>query len=304
VIHARVRLLVALVVFSCAAVIVAASDDALARAKELYRAAAYDEALVVLDSLPKAAVPPVGEPAEYRLYCLVALDRQAEVRSAIEAMVNADPFYRLSSTEASPRIRLLFDEIRATLLPGVVRRAYADAKAAYDRNDPNAAEQFDRLLRLLDAVDASSLAALSDVRTIAIGFRDLSRARLTRAAPPPSPPAPHAVSSAINAAASPSASAGVHYAGEQNVVPPVAIVQALPAWTPPGATRRQWMWDGALELLVSETGDVVSARLQSPIYPTYDQQLLQAALSWKYKPALRNGVPVKFMKVVRVRLAN
>jgi outer membrane biosynthesis protein TonB len=185
-----------------------------------------------------------------------------------------------------------------------VRRAYADAKAAYDRNDPNAAELFDRVLRLLDAVEPSSLATLSDVRTIAIGFRDLSEARLARAAPSPPPAAPRAVSSATNDAPPSSATARVYYAGEPNVVPPVALAQALPAWTPPGATRRQWSWDGALEVLVSETGDVVSARLQSPIYPTYDQQLLQAALSWKYKPALRNGIPVKFMKVVRVRLAN
>ena len=90
------------------------------------------------------------EANEYRLFCLIALDRKTDARVAIESMVNADPFYQLSPEQASPRVRTMFKDIRQSLLPGLVQREYASAKAAFDRQDPESAGQFDRVLRLLE----------------------------------------------------------------------------------------------------------------------------------------------------------
>ena len=97
----------------------AASDETLARAKDLYRSAAYDEALVVLDQIANESSGAARvEANEYRLFCLIALDRKTDARVAIESMVNADPFYQLSAEQASPRVRTMFKDIRQSLLPG------------------------------------------------------------------------------------------------------------------------------------------------------------------------------------------
>ena len=55
----------------------ASAADTLAQAKELYASAAYDEALAVLDRLQGAAmVSETTSIAEYRVFCLLALDRR------------------------------------------------------------------------------------------------------------------------------------------------------------------------------------------------------------------------------------
>ena len=97
----------------------ASADDAqLDHAKELYRSAAYDEALGVLDAL-RATAPSTEtlEVSEYRVFCLVALDRKDEARNAIATLISANPFYELSETQASPRVRAVFTEVRKSLLP-------------------------------------------------------------------------------------------------------------------------------------------------------------------------------------------
>ena len=86
----------------------AAASDELARAKDLYRSASYDEALVALNEIASGATGAARTEAnEYRLFCLIALDRKAEARTAIEGMVNTDPFYVLSAEQASPRVRTI-----------------------------------------------------------------------------------------------------------------------------------------------------------------------------------------------------
>ena len=55
----------------------------------------------------------------------------------------------MSETDASPRVRSMFSDVRRSLMPAVVQSAYAEAKASFDRKDPNALAQFDRVLVLL-----------------------------------------------------------------------------------------------------------------------------------------------------------
>ena len=44
----------------------------------------------------------------------------------------------------------MFKDIRQSLLPGIVQREYAAAKTAFDQQDPESADQFERVLKLLD----------------------------------------------------------------------------------------------------------------------------------------------------------
>ena len=154
---------------------VVASEE-LNHAKELYRSAAYDEALGVLDRIMTADTVDAIEVNEYRVFCLVALDRQDDARKAMAPLITANPSYAMSETDAAPRVRTMFTEVRRTLLPAVVQRAYADAKASFDRKDPKALAQFDRVLVLLKDPDVAGNPGLADLATVATGFRDLSRA--------------------------------------------------------------------------------------------------------------------------------
>jgi len=305
-----------LIPFTCLALtgVARAADDTLASAKDLYRSAAYDEALAMLDRMTDAtSVGDRLEVTEYRVFCLIALDRKTEARSAIEAMVNADPFYQLPVDRASPRVRSVFEEVRQSLLPGIVQRSYAEAKAAFDKQDPRAAAQFERVVNLLNDPDLNGNAALADLRTVASAFHDLSAALASRT-PPASPAVPPATGARGDAATADKASAAnqpsatttpsqvVYREGEPNVVPPVIIDQTMPKWTPPiGGSRGEWQ--GTLEVVIDESGNVVSAAIRKPIHPTYDWLLLKAAQSWKYQPATKNGVPGRYLKFVVVRLS-
>jgi len=53
--------------------------------------------------------------------------------------------------------------------------------------------------------------------------------------------------------------------------------------------------------VISEDGRVEEAVIRQSINPAYDQLLLEAARRWKYRPALRAGVPVRYTKTILVR---
>ena len=280
----------------------ASADDAqLDHAKELYRSAAYDEALGVLDTI-RATAPSTEtlEVSEYRVFCLVALDRKDEARNAIATLISANPFYELSETQASPRVRAVFTEVRKSLLPSLVQSAYTEAKAAFDRKDPESAAGFERVLTLLRDPDLSSNSDLGDLAVVAAAFRDLSAAReLAAAAASAAAPAPSARdNSPVESAAGKPLEPAVFRDGAPNLVPPAIVSQTLP----PSHLAERRLWTGAIEVLIDETGKVLSARMAMPVQPTYDKQLLQAALNWKYRPATKDGMPARYIKVINVRL--
>ena len=64
-----------------------------------------------------------------------------------------------------------------------------------------------------------------------------------------------------------------------------------------GATRT-----GVLEITIDETGKVEAAAFTQGIHPVYDSQVLIAARSWRYQPAMSDGVPVKFKKTIKVSM--
>jgi len=244
-------------------------------------------------------------------------------------MVKGDPFYQLAADQAAPRVRTLFKEIRQSLLPTLVQREYASAKEAFDRQEPDAAAQFERVLKLLDDPMVTPSPALTDLRTVASGFRDLSRARVPKVeasptapvvaqmqagpviATPPAgqdtapPPAERKPANAATAKATTSKPTGpvVYRDGDPDVVPPVAIRQTLPQWTVPQGTRAgAWQPEGVIEVTIDESGDVVNVTLRKAFHPSYDPQIVKAAMAWKYEPARKGGVPVRYVRLIAVRL--
>ncbi len=282
-----------------------AVDNTLAYAKELYASAAYDEALVVLDGLRSTApATETASIAEYRVFCLLALDRGDEARQNIESILRDNPLYLPSGDQASPRIQGIVRDVRRQSLPKIVMEQYAAAKAAFERKDPKAEQQFTQVLALLDDPDVQGVAALSDLRTIVSAFSDLTKAMAAVQAQPPlaakaavnSPPAVEAVTEP-----SPPPAEGIYTIADTDVVPPVAQSQRLPPWNPTRAEAGQ-EFRGALEVLIDEKGTVVSAAFRSSVHPAYNELLLRATRSWKFTPAWRRGVPVRYLKVIDIRL--
>ena len=313
----------------------AADDAALAHAKDLYLSASYDEALSLLDGLPSGSPQEALQIAEYRVFCLLALNRKPEAQQAIGALVKANPFYQPSEAVASPRIRSVFVEVRRGLLSSIVHGAYVEAKTAFDKKDSRAAALFERVLDLLADPDVAS--TMSDLRTVAIGFRDLSLAAAgapsTRApfdgGPAAAPSATGAgstgrrepasgvvprnglltsesrqVGGSPDAAEPPRSNAAPPVGADRDVgvIPPEAIYQPMPTWTPEGPTEHAQTFRGSLELSIDENGNVGTAKMRRSANPRYDDLLVKAALKWKFKAARRDGTAIPYLRVIEIEL--
>jgi TonB family protein len=279
-----------------------AQDNPLAAARDLYAAARYDEALLMLNGLrPQESGNPLALRSieQYRSLCLLALGRSAEAEAAIAAVVTADPMYQPTETEASPRVRSAFSEVRQRQLPEIARARYAAAKASFDRKElPAAEQQFRELLQLIDDPDMGG--RLGDLRTLVAGFVDLTTAAAAPPPPPevkpepkpeprPEPPAP--VVPQIDPQR-------VFSADDEGVVPAVAIRQEVPRV--PTQVASQARDRGLLDVTIDEQGRVIQVRLRMSIHPIFDSQLLAAARDWRYQPATYQGRPVKFRKMIQI----
>jgi TonB family protein len=59
---------------------------------------------------------------------------------------------------------------------------------------------------------------------------------------------------------------------------------------------------GTIRVTIDEVGRVENAVMMKPVHPLYDPILLDAARSWRYVPAKRGGLAVKYVKTVDVTL--
>src|SRR5438552_2053305 len=217
----------------------AAAQGSLADARALYSAASYDEALAMLNGLQASDQRPEDGRAidQYRALCLLALGRTDEATRAIQAIVAASPSYHPSETEVSPRVRAVFRDVRQVMLPAIIQQKYAEAKTAFDRKNLAAASDgFNQVVELLTDSDLGSAAnqpPLSQLRPLAIGFRDLAAA----AAPPapstlpehPSTPPPVATAAPAPSPPLRPAAPRIYSWDDANVVPPIVLRQAMPA---------------------------------------------------------------------------
>jgi TonB family protein len=272
---------------------VARAQESLGTARELYAAAAYEDALRVLDGMAVGTTATGDDRlvAQYRAFALLALGRTEDAERAIETIVVGDPSFTPSADEASPRVRAAFEEVRERMLPVIVQQKYLEARSVFASEHWEAAEaRFADVLELLKEPGLADLAdrsPLADYRILAEGFQVLS----ARAIPPPPPPPPPVVEL-------PAAPAQAVYYDHlsADVVPPGTVQQWLPP-LPPAAANSE---GGVLEVVIDERGFVESASMITPLHPSYDALALKAAREWQYVPATREGVPVKYRKLVQI----
>jgi TonB family protein len=278
----------------------AGAQDSLVTARQLYASASYDEALAMLDRLKSGGA---SDPAaaslieQYRAFCLLAVGQQPDAERAMESLVASNPAFRPDDA-ISPRLQSVFRDVRKRTLPGVIRQRYASAKASFDEKAYQAAaDQFDAVLRLLEAPDVVATdPALADLRTVAVGFRDLARA----AGAPPTPPAASEAAPAPSAAPDPRPVRTAYTVDDPGVTAPVAIKQNLPPW-PQGIPKMTVRGRRAvLDIAINEAGNVESVIVRESIVDWYDEALIKEAKGWSYKPASKEGAPVKYRKLMQV----
>jgi protein TonB len=88
---------------------------------------------------------------------------------------------------------------------------------------------------------------------------------------------------------------------DRSVKAPVEIARDMPPFTPP----RELAWRsfrGVIEVVVGVDGRVRQARMLERIAPFYDSVLVEAASQWRFRPALRDGVPVPFRHQIQIIL--
>jgi TonB family protein len=292
----------------------AAGASPLARAKELYLSADYDQALSLLEGiLGEGAPASAAEAAQYRIFCLLALDRGDDAKKAIEALVAADPFFR-PSDQASQRIRTIFQDTRKAMLPALVQRrcgresgirqegsavretVRSGARAARgsgSEDDAGTDRSPDGRHRVPRPGQSGGRAA---ARAGTRGGRTTTRSRPAAAAPAP------ASQATIVPPPDGSPNAPILVRSPDSITPPVPIFQQLPQWVPTKLADRAMAFSGTLVITIDERGNVSSAEIQRSIHPQYDAELLKIAKTWRFKPAMRNGTPTTFEKIVEIQL--
>jgi hypothetical protein len=284
---------VAVLLVVCASPEARANQEMLASAKTLYESASYEAALSELSAIDNTELVDVVD--TYRALCLLGLGRARDAEQVLQQIVMRKPLLVLSDSEYSPRVVALFRDVRKKALPAAAQRLYSFSRTDYEnKNYDAAAEGFKQALVVIaDAGAESQTATLADLKELASGFLALAEARAAAAA------------ASLAAAATPQPDAtkalpAFYTLHDTQVTPPVAIIQALPAWT--FTHLRTAVFTGTLEVVVDEKGAVESVMLTEPVWPMYDAQLLHAAKGWRYEPALKDGKPVKFKKVLLINV--
>src|SRR5262249_6940898 len=240
-----------------------------------------------------------------------------EAESVAEALVRRQPLATLDTADTSPRLERMFSDVRKRLLPSLIREQFRTARSEIDRKNFSTAEPPLTEARLMIA-EAQRLGAkddgLGDLSVLVEGFLQLIRSSAEQrlapkveavataavtttpaprpvAAPPPAAPA-HPASAAASAAA-------VYTIADEGVAPPITIDQRVPAMDPQLQTiMRSTKKRGMFDIVIDESGRVVETTVRRSLNASFDSLVVRTAARWRYQPARKDGVPVKFVKTI------
>ena len=265
---------------------IAQTQDAFERAKTLYLEAAYEDALALLETRGSGSTADVHL---YRALCLLALGRTSEADAAIAKSIEADPLATVARKDVSPSVAAMLASARLRMLPEMARRRVADGRLLYQQGDRTGARQrFEAAIRLLDDPTLAKQTELADLKALASGFLDLIRAQ---SVPPAAPARATATPPAVLPPPAPVAPA---------VSRPTVVSQTVPPWRPPDVSWRNRELRGSVLLSIDAAGRVTTATMQQSVYPSYDRLLLEAARTWRYTPAMRDGQPTPSQLIVPI----
>jgi len=289
--------------------------DDLAAAKALYAQGTYEDALARLNTIHGDAT--ANDVDEYRALCYLALGKTAETQHALESLFGRSPLFKMSDADVPPRLVAMYHDVRRRLLPAAVRSEYAKAKTNFDQKNYSAATTgFTDLLLLINDDDlGDEAAALADLKMLGEGFLNLASieqqkadaaaaaAKAAASAPPVTPKPEPPPQPAPATSTPPDNGPKIYTDADRDVTPPSDISRPLPEWNPTNPQWRKFELRGAIRIIVDENGKVESVSLVQSVHESYDPLLLAAARQWTFKPAMKNGQPVKFLKIVAVLLS-
>ena len=279
------------------------AQEPLARARTLYAAAAYEEALAALG----ADDSPQGQ--QYRALCLLAIGRTRDAERTVQALIESSPTFLVSDEDTPPRFVALVARVRQTVLPTVLRRKFADARAQFQSKHYAAASaEFTEVIALTADPVLANLPDAADIRLLASGFDDLAKASTAAvAAPAPAPaptPLPPDAETPAGGSATPNAENRIaRPAPRAEVEAAVAIRQVMPRW-PASAGPQPTGAKGVVKVLIGADGRVKNAVMQTSLHPRFDIELLAATRQWRYKPATLRGQPVDVENLVVVEITD
>jgi hypothetical protein len=219
--------------------------------------------------------PPVPSPreSERRASALIAQGQTAEAAMVFEGLLVASPLYEPKPSEITPEAMATFRTTQRLILPGVAQRSYERARAALSAGDPERALSFGR-------------------EAIAILDRRLADAN---------PQLREQVMALIDEATAASAAADeiIYSPSDRGIVPPRELTRQFPATSPLGVPPHRV---GTLDMIIDKEGGVEFVKLHTPLNRYHERHIVQAAKAWRYRPAMRNGKPVKFRLTVKINL--
>ena len=89
----------------------------------------------------------------------------------------------------------------------------------------------------------------------------------------------------------------IYSADNVDVVPPVPLHAKLPSEPPAGVSADSLP---LVELIISPTGEVESVRMLTPSPSVTTSMMVSAVKAWRFRPATRNGRPVRYRYFVRL----
>ena len=137
--------------------------------------------------------------------------------------------------------------------------------------------------------------SITDLRIVVDGFLDLAQASAkeaaaqAKAAPAPSNASPAAASSVPRVPQ-------IYDADAAGVAGPVAIRQDVPSV--PIALVKTVRPRGRLEVTIETDGHVSNVVVVESMNSAYDAMVASAARHWRYKPAMKDGAAVRFLKTI------
>jgi hypothetical protein len=194
-----------------------------------------------------------------------------------DAIVLRDPFYQPDPARMNVEALSAFRNSKRTILPAMARRRYLEARAAFDAGDFTLAiTEGERAMTLLnDLNDMDGGAGTADLSADVTNLLTLSSANRTLE------------------------EEKIYTADDTGVTPPRPLGRQLSLAS---MSRVSLMPTGRLEILVGRSGRVETVRLETPVNGYHDRMLVSAVKAWHYRPAIRNGRPVRFSLVMTIRL--
>jgi hypothetical protein len=281
----------------------ATAGDDLSAAKALYASGSYEEALTKLSSVPATDSNAIDTANEYRALCYLALGRTPDAAKQIDELITRSPLFKMSENEVPPRLVAMYHEARKKLLPGVIREAYLKAKTSFEQKSyPTAQRQLKDVLQLLADEDlAEDASGTADIKLFAEGFLKLAEMEIANAQKAAADAA--AAAAEKNKPPPPPLPDPIYSVADKDVKPPVEINKRMPEWNPPNAAAQKMEFRGVLRVLVDKKGMVELASVAQAIAPSYDSVLAEAARQWTFKPATKDGQPVRYQLLIQVVLS-